>query len=84
MMENITALDTMLQIINIVMVFNPMRIFLPLGGAMIVFGILWAIPFLFRGSGLSSVSMMAMMAGLLLIMMGLLAEQLAQIRKKDL
>ena len=36
--NTITSLDTMLQIINIVMVFNPMRIFLPLGGAMIVFG----------------------------------------------
>ncbi len=82
--NTMTALDTLLQIINIVMVFNPMRIFLPLGGAMIVFGILWAIPFLVRGSGLSSVAMMAMTAGLLLIMMGLLAEQLAQIRKKDL
>lgn len=82
--NTMTALDTLLQIINIVMVFNPMRIFLPVGGIMIVFGILWAIPFLVRGSGLSSVSMMAMTAGLLLIMMGLLAEQLAQIRKKDL
>lgn len=82
--NTITALDTLFQIINIVMVFNPMRIFLPVGGVMIVFGILWAIPFLVRGSGLSSVSMMAMTAGLLLIMMGLLAEQLAQIRKKDL
>lgn len=82
--NTMTALDTLLQIINIVMVFNPMRIFLPVGGVMIAFGILWAIPFLVRGSGLSSVSMMAMTAGLLLIMMGLLAEQLAQIRKKDL
>lgn len=82
--NTMTALDTLFQIINIVMVFNPMRIFLPVGGVMIVFGILWAIPFLVRGSGLSSVSMMAMTAGLLLIMMGLLAEQLAQIRKKDL
>ena len=82
--NTMTALDTMLQIINIVMVFNPMRIFLPIGGVMILLGLLWAIPFLIRGSGLSSVSMMAMTAGLLLIMMGLLAEQLAQIRKKDL
>ncbi len=82
--NTMTALDTLLQIINIVMVFNPMRIFLPPGAFLIVFGILWAIPFLVRGSGLSSVSMMAMFAGLLLIMMGLLAEQLAQIRKKDL
>ena len=82
--NTMTALDTLLQIINIVMVFNPMRIFLPIGAALIVFGIVWAIPFLVRGSGLSAVSMMAMTAGLLLIMMGLLAEQLAQIRKKDL
>ena len=82
--NTMTALDTLLQIINIVMVFNPMRIFLPIGGIMILLGILWAIPFLIRGSGLSSVSMMAMTAGLLLIMMGLLAEQLAQIRKRDL
>ena len=82
--NTMTALDTLLQIINIVMVFNPMRIFLPLGGAMIILGILWAIPFLVRGSGLSSAAMMSMTAGLLLIMMGLLAEQVAQIRKKDL
>lgn len=82
--NTMTALDTLLQIINIVMVFNPMRIFLPVGGVMILLGILWAIPFLIRGSGLSSVSMMAMTAGLLLIMMGLLAEQLAQIRKSGI
>ncbi|MBR6088863.1 MAG: hypothetical protein IKP86_02945, partial [Anaerolineaceae bacterium] len=82
--NTMTALDTLFQIINIVMVFNPMRIFLPIGGLMILLGILWAIPFLIRGTGLSSVSMMAMTAGLLMIMMGLLAEQLAQIRKKDL
>lgn len=82
--NTMTALDTLFQIINIVMVFNPMRIFLPVGGFLILFGVVWAIPFLVRGSGLSSVSMMAMTAGLLLIMMGLLAEQLAQIRKKDL
>ena len=82
--NTMTALDTLLQIINIVMVFNPLRIFLPLGGIMIAAGVLWAIPFLVRGSGLSTAAMMAMTAGPLLIMMGLLAEQLAQIRKKDL
>ena len=82
--NTMTALDTLLQIINIVMVFNPLRIFLPLGGILIAAGALWAIPFLIRGFGLSTAAMMAMTSGLLLIMMGLLAEQLAQIRKKDL
>lgn len=79
-----TAVDTLLQILNIVMVFNPMRIFMPLGGLVMLLGILWAIPFLFRGHGLSTAALMAVIAGLLLMMMGLLAEQLAQIRKKDL
>ena len=79
-----TALNTLLEIVNIVMMFNPMRIFLPMGGFAILFGILWAIPFLVRGRGLSTASLMAMITGLLLVMMGLLAEQIAQIRKKDL
>ena len=79
-----TAVDTILQIFNIVMVFNPMRIFLPLGGILMLLVILWAIPFLVRGSGLSTAALMFVITGLLLVMMGLLAEQLAQIRKKDL
>ena len=51
---------------------------------LMLLGILWAIPFLLRGHGLSTAALMAVIAGLLLMMMGLLAEQLAQIRKKDL
>ncbi len=82
--STMTAVDTILQIFNIVMVFNPMRIFLPLGGILMLLGIVWAIPFLVRGSGLSTAALMFVITGLLLVMMGLLAEQLAQIRKKDL
>ncbi len=82
--STMTAVDTLLQIFNIVMVFNPMRIFLPLGGLLMLLGVLWAIPFLVRGSGLSTAALMFVITGLLLVMMGLLAEQLAQIRKNDL
>lgn len=79
-----TAMDTVLQILNIVMVFNPAKIFSPIGLALILIGTLWAIPIFIRGRGLSSASMMAITAGFILIMLGLLAEQLAQIRRKDL
>lgn len=82
--NTMTALDTILQILNIVMVFNPMRIFIPTGSIAILVGIIWAIPFFIRGNGLSTGAMMAMMTGIILIMLGLIAEQLAQIRKKDL
>lgn len=79
-----TALDTIIQIFNIVMAFNPLRIFLPIGMAAILFGILWALPFLFMGRGLSVAALLCMTVGLISILLGLIAEQLAQIRRKDL
>jgi len=46
-------------------------------------GILWAIPFLIHGNGLSTTALLFITTGLILVMMGLIAEQLAQIRRKD-
>lgn len=82
--NTLTALDTILQVLNIVMVFNPMRIFMPCGLIAILVGVLWAIPFLVQGHGLSTASMLAITTGLILTMLGLIAEQLSQIRRKDL
>lgn len=82
--NTMTAFETVIQILNIVMVFNPMRIFFPTGLAAILLGIVWAIPFFIRGNGLSTVAMLLITTGIILIMLGLLAEQLAQIRKRNL
>ncbi|MHC1771568.1 MAG: glycosyltransferase family 2 protein [Flexilinea sp.] len=82
--NTMTAFETVMQILNIVMVFNPMRIFFPVGLAAILIGIFWAIPFFIRGNGLSTVAMLLITTGLILTMLGLIAEQLAQIRKKNL
>ena len=79
-----TALDTVIQILNIVMVFDPLRIFGSLGLVIFIAGCLWAIPFLIVGEGLSVLAMLTIMTGFLMIMLGLIAEQLAEIRKKDL
>lgn len=81
--NTMTAFDTVLQIINIVMLFNPLKIFLPVGLILIMAGIIWALPFLFKGSGLSTAALLLITTGLISIMLGLIAEQLAQIRKKD-
>ncbi len=82
--NTMTAFDTVIQILNIVMVFNPLRIFLPVGLIAILAGLLWAVPFFIRGHGLSTVAMLSITTGLILIMLGLIAEQLSQIRRKNL
>ncbi|HOG60828.1 MAG TPA: glycosyltransferase family 2 protein [Flexilinea sp.] len=78
-----TALETIIQIFNIIMLFSPLRIFLPVGTFLMAVGILWAIPFLIHGNGLSTTALLFITTGLILVMMGLIAEQLAQIRRKD-
>jgi len=45
-------------------------------------GILWGIPFIAMGRGVSVGSMLAIVTGLVLFMVGLVAEQLSLIRKE--
>ena len=46
-----TAVQTVMEIINIAMLFNPLRIFLTLSVLCIGFGFAWGIPILLRGAG---------------------------------
>lgn len=79
-----TAFQTVMEILNIVMWFNPSKIFLPISGALLLIGIAWAVPFLVRGRGLSTTALLFMISGITGFMLALLAEQLAWIRKKEL
>ena len=79
-----TAFNTVAQIMVIVMVLAPMRIFAPIGIISFLAGFLWAIPFLIKGNGLSNASLFAMVLGILTILLGLIADQLAQLWKKGL
>jgi glycosyltransferase involved in cell wall biosynthesis len=80
--STLTAFETMLEIINIVMLLKPLRIFLPASIFCIAVGILWGIPFIAMGHGVSVGSMLAIVTGLILFMVGLVAEQLSLIRKE--
>jgi hypothetical protein len=77
----LTAIDTVAEILNIAVLFNPGRIFYPISMACIVFGILWAIPFLILGRGVSIAAMLAIVTGLLFFAIGLIAQQLSAIRR---
>lgn len=82
--NTITAIDTVLEIINIVMWFRPLRVLLPISGLLMFAGGAWALPFLLAGRGLSGVALLLMLSGFQLGVLALLAEQLSTIRRRDL
>jgi glycosyltransferase involved in cell wall biosynthesis len=75
-----TAFQTIMEIINIAMMFNPLRIFLSLSVICIGFGFAWGIPILLRARGVSVGAMLAIVTGLLFFFIGLIAEQLSAMR----
>jgi len=78
-----TAFDTVLEILNIVVLFNPNRVFLPLAIIFVVAGIVWGLPFLIRGEGVQAGTLLLTITGLLFFLLGLLAEQLSLIRRSS-
>ena len=82
--NTMTAVETALEIVNVLMWFKPLKIFLPLAVILVLLGIGWALPFLLAGRGMSGFALLLMLTGLLTAMLGLLAEQLAAFRRIDL
>lgn len=76
-----TATETLMEILNIVVLFNPMRVFLPMALALGIFGFLWGLPFVLRGEGVQTGALLGIVSGLLFFLLGLIAEQLTLIRR---
>lgn len=76
-----TAFDTVLEILHIVTMFNPMRVFLPPAIFFFLFSAVWGTPILLRGEGVSVGTELLFITGLICFFLGLIAEQLALIRK---
>lgn len=76
-----TAFETVYEILNIAMMFNPLRIFLPIAIICCVLGLIWGVPIILKGNGISVGALLAFITGILFFILGLLAEQLSQIRK---
>lgn len=79
-----TAIETLIQVLNITMMFNPLRVFLPISLLCILAGLGWGIPIVLLGRGVSVGAMLAIVTGLLFFMLGLLASQLSSIRMERL
>lgn len=75
-----TAFETIIEILGLAMLVNPLRIFLPLSIFCIIVGFAWGIPIAMAGRGVSVGSMLAVVLGTLFFFLGLIANQLAAIR----
>jgi glycosyltransferase involved in cell wall biosynthesis len=79
-----TAFDTVIQVINIALMFNPLKLFLPISALCVLVGFGWGIPFVLLGRGVSVGAMLAIVTGLLFFVLGLIASQLSAIRMERL
>ncbi len=75
-----TGLDTIILILRIAALFNPLRLFLPASLLIGVIGLVWAIPYALAGRGISVGSMLAIVTAILLFALGLLCDQISQLR----
>jgi glycosyltransferase involved in cell wall biosynthesis len=77
-----TAFETVLEIINLVMLLAPLRFFLPASIFCFLVGFGWGIPFVISGRGVSVGSLLAIVTALILFTLGLVSEQLSLLRKE--
>jgi hypothetical protein len=82
--NTLTAFETVIQVLNITLMFNPLRVFLPLSAICVLAGFAWGIPIVILGRGVSVGAMLAIVVGLLFFVLGLLASQLSAIRMERL
>jgi hypothetical protein len=75
-----TAFQTLIEILGLVMLINPLRIFLPLSFICVAAGLLWGVPIILAGRGVSVGSMLAIVLGTFFFFLGLIANQLSAIR----
>lgn len=84
MINTFTAFETVIQVLNIALMFNPLKLFLPISALCMLAGFGWGIPFVLLGRGVSVGAMLAIVTGLLFFVLGLIASQLSAIRMERL
>lgn len=75
-----TGLDTFILILRTITLFNPLRLFIPLSLLSASLGLAWGLPMVVAREGLSVGAMQAITTGILLFFMGLLSDQVSQLR----
>ena len=75
-----TGLESLLLILRLATLFNPLKVFLPLSVLMWIAGIAWGMPIVLARHGVTVGFMLFIVTGILLFGIGLLSDQVSQIR----
>lgn len=75
-----TGFDTIIMILRLATLFNPLRIFLPMSILMVLAGVAWGLPMVIQREGVSVGALLAIVSGLLFFSIGLLSDQISQMR----
>jgi glycosyltransferase involved in cell wall biosynthesis len=75
-----TGLETAVLLLRIVSLFNPLRLFVPASLLVAGAGVAWGIPYALAGRGISVGAMLAMVTAALLFFLGLICDQISQLR----
>jgi hypothetical protein len=70
-----TAIDTVLEIVTVVMLFKPLRFFAVLSSFLFLAGLFQGLRYLLMGTGLSVAALLLLMTSIIMFTTGLLAEQ---------
>ena len=75
-----TGLETVVLLLRIICLFNPLRLFVPAAAVVALAGIAWGIPYAAAGRGMSVGAMLAIVTATLLFSLGLICDQVSQLR----
>lgn len=82
--NTLTAFQTLKEILNIVVLFNPMKVFFPIALFTLLVSLAWGVPLVIKGHGVSVGAMLGIVSATIFFFFGLIAEQLSMIRKSNL
>jgi glycosyltransferase involved in cell wall biosynthesis len=78
----ISGLGTLLLILRLATLFEPLRLFVAASLIFITAGLLYAVPYALAGRGISIGAALVMLTGVQLLFVGLIADQISSLRKE--
>ena len=76
----LTGLETVILILRITTLFNPLRFFIPMSVLIGLTGFFWGLPIVLTARGVSVGALLAILTALLLFSLGLISDQISQLR----
>ncbi len=77
------GMRTLLLIVRLITLLDPFRVFFPVSAALGAAGLLWAIPYLAMGRGLSVGALFLLVTSMMLFFFGLVVDQVAAMRREQ-